>query len=145
MSEFADVKFPTDDDRLEEPAPDAGISSVNHKELTGALKPPMHLVPQSANVVESLVLRHGAEKHKGAYNWRKKGVKLTTYIGAAMRHLAALNDGEDDDPETKLPHAAHVRACMSIILDAEHVGKLEDDREHKGASAEVILKHTRAL
>lgn len=102
----------------------------------------MHLVPQSANVLESMVLKHGAEKHKGAYNWRKSGVKLTTYIDAAMRHLAALNDGEDNDPETGLPHTAHVRACMSIVIDCEYLGCLIDNRESKGSASEVIAKCT---
>lgn len=115
---------------------------MNPKDLAGALKPPLGLVPASANIIESLVLSHGAEKYD-PFNWRSIPVGHMAYLHAAMRHIAAYIDGEDNDPESGLPHLAHARASLGILLDAICCGSAKDDRPKAGAAATLIAQHTK--
>lgn len=97
------------------------------KGAAGAKKAPMWLLPAHALQQTSWVHKLGSEKY-GPYNWRKTSVCATTYISAIMRHLDAWRDGEDNDPESGVSHIAHVAASCNILLDAQHCGKLNDDR-----------------
>lgn len=115
--------------------------SENPKDSIGITKPNLNLVPPVANIIESVVMGLGAKKY-GPYNWRESGVKASIYVAAAQRHLAQWLDGETTDPESGVSHLAHVRACMGIMLDADSIGKLIDDRPPKGASASVIRENT---
>ena len=115
--------------------------SENPKDSIGITKPNLNLVPPVANIIESVVMGLGAKKY-GPYNWRESGVKASIYVAAAQRHLAQWLDGETTDPESGVSHLAHVRACIGIMLDADSIGKLIDDRPPKGASASVILENT---
>jgi hypothetical protein len=114
---------------------------TNPKDRLGAKKPPLTLVPPALLIYTSRVMALGAAKY-GPYNWREKKVRLTVYIEAAMRHLMALFDGEDTDPESGMPHSAHAAACMGIILDALATGNLIDDRPTKGAAARLLADLT---
>ena len=69
----------------------------------------------------------GADKY-GIFNWRQTGVCASTYISAIMRHLDQWRDGEDMDAESGYSHIAHIAASCNILLDAQHCGKLRDDR-----------------
>lgn len=100
---------------------------INPKDLLGLRKVPLRLIPKVALTYLAWVMNLGADKY-GAYNWRENNVRLTVYTEAAMRHLMAYETGEDIDPESGQPHAAHVMACMAILLDAREGGNLEDDR-----------------
>lgn len=64
------------------------------------------------------VLEYGAEKYtikhpdtgeliSGAHNW-KKGLKKEEILESMMRHLVALMDGEDIDPESGQHHIGHI-------------------------------------
>lgn len=77
-------------------------------------KPRMDLLDTYAMEQIALVLGFGAEKYH-AHNWRK-GIRYSRLIGAAMRHLTAINNGEDTDPESGLPHAAHLGCCVMFLL-----------------------------
>lgn len=114
-------------------------NATNPKDILGDTKPQLHLIPPAANLYEAIVMKLGADKY-GPYNWREKKVRYTVYISAALRHLAAALDGEEMDPESGVPHIAHVRACMGILLDAKATGNLVDDRPVPGASG-LLLKH----
>jgi hypothetical protein len=85
----------------------------------------------------------GARKY-GPMNWRESSVSLLTYIEAAMRHLMALSDGQDNDEESGQPHAAHAAACMGIVLDAASLGRLIDDRFAPGNAPEIITQQQKA-
>lgn len=63
-------------------------------------------------VIEELlqVLEHGAQNY-GYENW-KKGLHAEETLESAMRHLVALFKGEYKDPQTGLPHWAHIMANM---------------------------------
>lgn len=116
--------------------------STNPKDKIGRTKPPLHLIPPTAAVEESVVMGLGAEKY-GEFNWREHSVAASVYIGAAYRHLASWYDGETIDPESGANHLAHARACLGIILDAEANGKLVDDRPDPGRAADLIKHHTK--
>lgn len=112
-------------------------AAENPKTRYGNLKTPLALIPGAALVEEAEAMACGAEKY-GAYNWRTTDVPAMTYVSAAMRHLLKYLDGQDIDPESGAHHLAHVRACCGILIDAEAVGGLVDDRPPAGRSAESM-------
>ena len=70
------------------------------------------------------------EKKYGRYNYCK-GHKTSQLIAAAMRHLAAYNDGEENDSVDGQPHLGSVGACIAMLLRQEELGTLNDNR-YKG-------------
>jgi len=89
-------------------------------------KPPVDLLDTYALEQTALVLAFGARKY-AAHNWRG-GIRFSRLIGAAMRHLMAINRGEDIDPESGLPHAAHAACCVMFLLWMMHNRPDLDDR-----------------
>ena len=123
---------------------ESGLSEafgVNPKDLLGLKKPPLRLVPAAGIIYVSRVMGLGAAKY-GPYNWRGNAIRYTVYVEAAMRHLLAALDGEEVDPESGQPHAAHAAACMMILLDAKATGNLVDDRPTPGAAARLLAELT---
>lgn len=109
---------------------------VNPKDAFGDDKLPLDLVPETAIALASLAHLDGALKY-GKWNWRKSGVRASTYVAACRRHLMAWNNGEDVAPDG-VPHLAHALACLNIIVDAQACGKLEDDRAPRIAVSEFM-------
>lgn len=117
---------------------------MNPKDAAGSLKSPLGLVPMSALVVESEVLRYGAYvKSYGPYNWRDENIDVQRYIDATLRHVHAWADGQNDDEESGLSHLAHARATLGILIDALSLGCVIDSRPRKGAGPALLKKHTR--
>lgn len=115
--------------------------------MVGSDKIPMHLWPEVATVLGSLGLLDGMLKY-GRSNWRYAGVRASIYYDAAKRHLNAWFEGEEADPDSGLPHLAHVLACCAILVDAEAAGKLNDDRMVEGGYRKFIdgmTKHVAIL
>lgn len=110
---------------------------TNPKDRLGALKVPLRLNPGVAIIYMALVFELGAWKY-GEFNWRNKKVRLIIYSEAIDRHNLALRAGEDFDPESGLPHTAHIMACAAIIEDARACDSLIDDRFEKDMSAFVL-------
>ena len=77
-------------------------------------KPPVDLLDPYALLEISKVLEFGRVKYS-AHNWRG-GIPYTRLLAAAMRHLLAILAGEDDDPESGLPHAAHLGCCAMFLI-----------------------------
>ena len=102
----------------------------NPKTVLGEAKAKISDTPTVSIQALGQVHTHGAAKY-GRFNWREHTVSASVYYDAAFRHLADWFDGEDTDPESGLPHLAHVMACASIILDAGANGKLNDNRPTK--------------
>jgi hypothetical protein len=92
-------------------------------------KPPLDLIPPEAIEDEAKAWGFGANKY-GRYNFRS-GIAYTRLIAAALRHLFALLRGEDNDPESGLPHEAHVRCCMGMLSVMKKTRTDLDDR-YKG-------------
>ena len=119
----------------------------NPKDMIGSNKLPFHLWPETATVMGCLGLLDGALKY-GRSNWRVAGVKTSIYYDAIRRHLAAMFEGEWIDPDSKLPHVAHILADAAIVMDAYAAGKLTDDRMVQGgyrALVEEMTPHVKRL
>lgn len=103
------------------------VKDTNPKDFYANQKLHLDVVPGCMEQYCSLALLEGALKY-GRYNWRIKGVRVSTYLSAAKRHIDKYIEGQWADPKTKVPHLANALACITIILDAGLMGKLEDDR-----------------
>ena len=93
---------------------------------------PLDLVCPAGVVYEAQAMREGFLKY-GYASFLNDDVEITARhcIGAAMRHLERLLNGEDFAPEANATHhAGHARAMLGIYLECMAAGKLVDDR-HK--------------
>ena len=92
-------------------------------------KAPLHLLPPELLTEVAKVLDFGAKKY-APRNW-EKGMDWSRVYSSLMRHLLAWWNGEDNDPETGLPHVAHIatNAAFLVAYNARNVGK--DDRPVK--------------
>lgn len=112
--------------------------STNPKDAIGVKKAPLALVPPAAIIAISDALADGAKKY-GPQNWRlNDGVKATLYVAAAMRHIFAWVDGEENAEDSGVHHLAHAAACMAILLDARELGQMIDDRPTPGPAAAML-------
>lgn len=80
-------------------------------------KPGMSLLPSVPLLEIAKVLDHGKQKY-AAHNWRH-GIEQSRLISAAMRHIAAYNEGEDVDPESGLSHLAHANCMLMFCLEQQ--------------------------
>lgn len=110
---------------------------TNPKDAIGVTKVPFHLIPGSAKAHLAMGFLEGALKY-GKYNWRVAGVRASIYLDAMERHMEKYKNGEDVDEVTKVPHLASIMACCAIILDAELVGKLTDDRPPRADVSKLL-------
>lgn len=107
-----------------------GIGDVNsEKKGAGARynagKTRYDLIPISALKPAADVFEYGATKY-APNNWAK-GMSWTAVIGCLMRHLSAIQMGEDIDPESGEPHVGHL-LCNAIMLAHfyQHYADLDD-------------------
>lgn len=89
-------------------------------------KPRMDLLDPEFLEQVAMVLGFGAKKYE-AHNWRG-GINYSRLIGAAYRHLGAINRGEDTDAESGLPHVAHLGCCIMFLAWMMNHRKDLDDR-----------------
>lgn len=91
-------------------------------------KAPLSLIPRAALVAEAQVLAFGKQKYD-AWNWAK-GMEWSRLLDAALRHITAYADGENNDVESSLNHLAHARCCLGFLLDyVESHPELDDRRK----------------
>ena len=109
----------------------------NPKDAIGSDKVPMHLWPKTASVLGAMALLDGALKY-GRSNWRAVGIRASIYYDAIDRHMTAWFEGEDIDPDSGLPHMAHVLAGAAIIVDAIAADRFRDDRMIRGGHREIM-------
>jgi hypothetical protein len=123
---------------------------TNPKDIIGSDKVPMGLVPAITIAYAALGHLEGNLKY-GLVNWREAGVRTSIYIDACLRHIEKFKEGEWADKITQVPHLANALACISIIIDAYHAGKLNDDRPKPTEASKVIdgladvVKHLKNL
>lgn len=72
------------------------------------------------------VYGHGTMKYADR-NW-EMGYEWGKSYAAAMRHLLAWSAGEDNDPESGLPHLAHAAWHMFALMEFQRNGIGEDTR-----------------
>lgn len=113
----------------------------NPKDLIGCDKLPLHLWPETATVFGCLGLLDGALKY-GRSNYRVIGVRASIYYDACKRHLNKWFEGEENDPDSGLPHLSHVIACVAILIDSKCAGKLNDDRMTPGGYIKLVDEMT---
>jgi hypothetical protein len=113
----------------------------NPKSAYGVRKPQLDKIPPAGLIHMGVVMGLGAAKY-GPFNWRTNSVAASVYIGAAMRHLQEYLDGMNVEGESGASPLGHVMACCAILLDAESLGILIDDRPPAGAAHELIQRFT---
>jgi len=84
------------------------------------------LIPVDALWSVAKVFGKGAEKY-AVRNW-ERGYDWSKTYGAMQRHLSLFWQGEDRDPETGLPHLAHVAWHALALLTFYLRGTGTDDR-----------------
>ena len=89
-------------------------------------KPRLDLLDRYALEQMGHVLGFGADKY-AEENWRDE-IPFRKIIGSAMRHLMAFSGGEDTDPESGLPHAAHLACCAMFLIWLQKYRPSMDDR-----------------
>lgn len=89
----------------------------------------LDLLPFEALMDVGRAMTYGAKKYAD-HNYRK-GMAWGRLLAAALRHLVAWGSGQDDDPESGLPHLAHATACLLMLRDAEIHRLGTDDRWRK--------------
>lgn len=93
-------------------------------------KPPVDLVPPTLPRGIARVLGKGAKKYSRG-NWMR-GMSFSEVIAAAERHLLAIKEGEDIDPESGELHIYHLGcelAFLSWYMDGprkEEYAKFDD-------------------
>lgn len=101
--------------------------TTNPKDIAGAKKVPISLLPTEGIVQGAKAMKHGADKY-GPFNWRDKKIQYVIYLDAILRHVILCIDGEDIDKDSGLHPLAHVIAGASIVLDALKHDCLIDNR-----------------
>jgi Domain of unknown function (DUF5664) len=89
-------------------------------------KPRMDLLDWDALEGLAQVLTFGAQKYD-SHNWRG-GIAYSRIISSLLRHLAAIQRGEDLDPESGLPHIDHL-GCNWMFLS--HFSKRRPDLDDR--------------
>lgn len=116
---------------------------MNPKDLVGAKKAPLSLVPPSAIIAMAEAMQVGADKY-GPFNWRDQPVQVRTYVEAALRHLYAFLDGQEAAEDTKVSHLAHAMAGLAILNDAIELGAIDDNRS-KGPAAGLLRRQDKSV
>jgi hypothetical protein len=106
---------------------------TNPKDLIATNKLPTWLVSPIVRAYDAIAHYLGNVKY-GAWNWRGAGARVSVYKSALDRHMDAFMEGEWYDPTDGTPHLANAKACINIIIDSYHAGKLIDDRPPSNAA-----------
>ena len=101
--------------------------ATNPKDALGSTKLPLHLVSPIVKAYQAVAHYLGAVKY-GSWNYRVAGARASVYRAALDRHMDAWWEGEEFDPVDGTPHLANALACIGILIDSKHSGKLVDDR-----------------
>lgn len=89
-------------------------------------KPRMSLIERCFIEGVARVLTFGAKKY-AARNYRN-GALVSRYLDAALRHLVAFGDGENNDIESGESHLHHAACCL-MMADWMHRNRPDlDDR-----------------
>ena len=132
-------------DRNHRPMPEeltvGAAKPTNPKDIVATTKLPLHLIPMITQAYLAIGHFNGLGKY-GRDNWRASGVLASVYVSAALRHINSWNEGEELDPDDGVPHLMGAITSLSILIDAQYTGVLNDDRKYRGAG---IPAQVRAL
>jgi len=80
-------------------------------------KPDLTLPPFEAIEAVTRVMEFGLAKGYVRDSWRDVPDAQRRYMAALLRHVSAILQGEDIDPDSGLPHIDHA-ACDALFLSA---------------------------
>lgn len=64
------------------------------------------------------VFKFAQKKYGNISSWRcRDDESVKRYKGAMLRHMLAIMNGEDIDPESGLPHLSHLMWCVASLLE----------------------------
>jgi hypothetical protein len=89
-------------------------------------KPDFSLLPMNTLEDEVRVWMYGAQKY-ASWNWAK-GMPWSVPFACLMRHMAAWQRGEENDPESGLPHLAHAMCNLRMLTLYAKTYQEGDDR-----------------
>lgn len=89
----------------------------------------LDLIPLSALQDCARVFDYGRQKY-AAWNWAK-GMDWSVPYGCLLRHMAAWFDGEENDPESGLPHLGHAMCNLVMLATFARTFAEGDDRPAK--------------
>jgi len=112
---------------------------LNPKDVLGAKKVPVGLLPGAGIILGSLAMADGAKKYQ-PYNWRDQKIQYTIYLDAMERHILALRDGEDNATDSNVHHLGHIIAGASILADAIFGGFVVDNRPKAGPTPAMLAQ-----
>lgn len=90
-------------------------------------KPPLAYLPPEGMRAVARVQQYGHIKYGSFWNYRQ-GLEIGRNASCAMRHIMAVMDGEDLDPESGEHHFAHACARLMFALQNIKDGTVIDDR-----------------
>ena len=104
---------------------------TNPKDAVGTKKPRFYSgLPANVTKEVTIGVMEGAMKY-GRHNYRKAGVRASTYIDATIGHLLDYWEGQDIDPDSDLHHITKAIASLYVLRDAQMRNMCEDDRPPK--------------
>ena len=103
------------------------MDKTNPKDLIGATKDNVDLVPVEGILGIARAMKNGADKY-GAFNWRENKVQYKIYLAAILRHTYALLEREDIAEDSGCHHLDHIGANICILKDAMKYNSLIDNR-----------------
>lgn len=89
-------------------------------------KPDLSILPVPALKLMSAAFTYGAGKY-GRNNY-KNGLEVTRTLSAALRHIYAFLDGENNDPESGVNHLGHALASVAMTVYNLEKNPSKDDR-----------------
>lgn len=89
-------------------------------------KPDLAILPKAFLDQTAEVMMFGAAKY-GRSNY-KKGLEVTRTLSAALRHIYAYLDKEDNDQESGLSHLGHAAASLAMTMENIKLGTAKDNR-----------------
>ena len=83
-------------------------------------KPPLSHLLRFPNAINGLaeLLEHGAQKH-GGFKAGKASATVEVVADSLLRHLTAIMNGEEIDPDSGRPHKYHLAANALFIAEME--------------------------
>lgn len=116
------------------------VKDTNPKAAIGATKLPLHLVSPIVKAYQAIAHFLGSVKY-GSWNWRAGGVRASIYYSALNRHMDKWWEGEEFDPVDGTPHLANALACINILIEAQELKVLEDDRPPSHDLTDLYQRH----
>ena len=104
------------------------MAKIEHGTKFDDGKPRFELIAPDAELWLARILTFGASKYEDN-NWT--GLKVKRILGALKRHLNALESGQDYDPESGMPHHAHVLTNAMFLTHILENYPDQDDRLFK--------------